>query len=72
MKREADNNVRFPIFLWEHFDKTGILNFQHLHHVIVHDGFLIERNDEISERTYVVHNAASEARNVIIEHPVRD
>jgi polyhydroxyalkanoate synthesis regulator phasin len=38
----------------------------------VHDGFLIERNDEISERTYVVHNAASEARNVIIEHPVRD
>ncbi len=38
----------------------------------MHDGFLIERNDEISERTYVVHNAASEARNVIIEHPVRD
>jgi hypothetical protein len=51
---------------------TGLLNSQHLHHIIVHDGILIERNDEINERTYVVHNAASEPRNVIIEHPVRD
>jgi hypothetical protein len=51
---------------------AGILNSQHLHHVTVHDGVLIERNDEINERTYVVHNAASEPRNVIIEHPVRE
>lgn len=45
---------------------------QRLHHIIVHDGVLIERNDEISECTYVVHNAAPELRDVIIEHPVRD
>jgi hypothetical protein len=45
---------------------------QHLHHLIVHDGVLIEQNNEVSERTYSIHNAAAEQRNVIIEHPVRD
>jgi hypothetical protein len=51
---------------------SGILNSQRLHHVIVHDGVLIEQNNEVTERTYSVHNAAGEARDVIIEHPVRD
>jgi hypothetical protein len=51
---------------------TGVLNSQHLHHVIVHDGVLIEQNNEVSEQTYSVHNAAAEPRNVIIEHPMRD
>ena len=51
---------------------AGMLDSQHLHHVIVHDGVLIEQNNEVSERTYAVHNAAGEPRNVIIEHPVRD
>jgi len=51
---------------------VGVLNSQHLHHVIVHDGILIERNDEISERTYSVHNAASAPRTVIVEHPLRE
>jgi hypothetical protein len=51
---------------------TGLLNSQRLHHFVVHDGVLIEQNNEINERTYTVHNAASEPRNVIVEHPVRD
>lgn len=51
---------------------TGILDSQRLHHVIVHDGVLIEQNNEVSERTYSVHNAAAEMRTVVIEHPVRD
>jgi hypothetical protein len=51
---------------------AGMLDSQHLHHVIVHDGVLIEQDNEVSERTYVVHNAAAEMRNVVIEHPVRD
>jgi len=51
---------------------TGLLNSQRLHHVVVHDGVLIEQNNEINERTYTVHNAASEPRNVIVEHPMRE
>jgi len=51
---------------------NGFFNSQHLHHVIVHNGMLTEQNNEVTERTYVVHNAATEPRNVIIEHPVRE
>jgi hypothetical protein len=40
----------------------GHLDSIHLHHVTVHDGYLTERNEEIREVTYVVHNAASDAR----------
>jgi hypothetical protein len=49
----------------------GHLDSTHLHHITVHDGYLTERNEEIREVTYVVHNAASDARNVLIEHPVQ-
>ena len=34
-------------------------------------GVLVLHNTAVSEVTYVVHNAASEARTVIVEHPVR-
>ncbi len=44
----------------------------HLHHLTVHDGYLTERTEEIREVTYVVHNAATEPRDVIVEHPVED
>jgi hypothetical protein len=50
----------------------GHLDSTHLHHITVHDGYLTERNEEIREVTYVVHNAASDARTVLIEHPVQN
>ena len=50
----------------------GHLDSTHLHHVTVHDGYLTERNEEIREVTYVVHSAASDARTVLIEHPVQN
>jgi hypothetical protein len=34
-------------------------------------GVLVVRNKQVAEVTYVVHNAATEARTVIVEHPVR-
>lgn len=42
----------------------------HLRHVTVHDGFLTERVEELRHRTYIVHNAAPDARTVIVEHPI--
>ena len=50
----------------------GHLYSTHLRHITVHDGYLTERNEEIREVTYVVHNAASDARTVLIEHPVEN
>jgi hypothetical protein len=44
----------------------------HLHHIVVRDGVLTERSEQIREVTYVVHNAASDPRTVILEHPVDD
>ena len=55
-----------------HVSTEGHLNSSHLRHITVHDGYLTERSEEIREVTYVVHNAASEARNVIVEHPVQN
>ncbi len=55
-----------------HVTTEGHLYSTHLRHLTVHDGYLTERNEEIREVTYVVHNAASDARNVIVEHPVQD
>ena len=55
-----------------HVTTEGHLNSTHLHHLTVHDGIMTERNEEIREVTYVVHNAASDSRNVIIEHPVQN
>lgn len=43
----------------------------HLHHLSVHNGYLTERTEEIREVTYAVHNAATDARDVIVEHPVQ-
>jgi hypothetical protein len=34
-------------------------------------GVLVVHNKQVAEVTYVVHNAAAEARTVIVEHPVR-
>ena len=36
------------------------------------NGILIARSEQIREVTYLVHNAASDARDVIIEHPLED
>jgi hypothetical protein len=55
-----------------HVSTEGLLNSSHLRHITVHDGYLTERSEEIREVTYVVHNAASDARNVIVEHPVQN
>jgi hypothetical protein len=55
-----------------HVSTEGYLNSSHLRHITVHDGYLTERREEIREVTYVVHNAASDARNVIVEHPVQN
>jgi hypothetical protein len=53
-----------------HVTTEGHLNSTHLHHLTVHDGIMTERNEEVREVTYVVHNAATDSRNVIVEHPV--
>ena len=55
-----------------HVTTEGHLNSSHLRHITVHDGYLVERNEEIREVTYVVHNAASDARTVLVEHPVQN
>ncbi len=55
-----------------HVTAEGRLNSSHLRHIAVHDGYLVESNEEIREVTYVVHNAASDARTVLIEHPVQN
>jgi hypothetical protein len=54
-----------------HVTTEGHLNSSHLRHLTVHDGYLTERSEEIREVTYVVHNAASDARTVLVEHPVQ-
>jgi hypothetical protein len=54
-----------------HVTTEGHLNSTHLHHLTVHDGIMTERNEEVREVTYVVHNAATDGRNVIVEHPVQ-
>jgi hypothetical protein len=55
-----------------HVSTEGHLYSTHLRHITVHDGYLTERNEEVREVTYVVHNAAADARNVIVEHPAQD
>ncbi len=47
-------------------------NTGHLQHIAVHNGVLTARSEDIREVTYLVHNAASDARDVIVEHPVED
>jgi hypothetical protein len=55
-----------------HVSTEGHHNTAHLQHVTVHDGILIARSEQIREVTYLVHNAASDARDVILEHPLED
>jgi hypothetical protein len=55
-----------------HVSTEGQNNTTHLHHIAVRDGILTERSEQLREVTYVVHNAAPEARTVIVEHPVED
>ncbi len=55
-----------------HVSTEGRVNSSHLRHITVHDGYLIERNEELREVTYVVHNAATDARTVLVEHPVQN
>jgi hypothetical protein len=55
-----------------HVSTEGHLNTAHLQHVTVHDGILTARSEDIREVTYLVHNAASDARDVILEHPQED
>jgi hypothetical protein len=53
-----------------HVSTEGENNTTHLHHIAVRDGILTERSEQLREVTYVVHNAAADARTVILEHPV--
>jgi hypothetical protein len=55
-----------------HVSTEGRVSSSHLRHITVHDGYLIERNEELREVTYVVHNAATDARTVLVEHPVQN
>jgi hypothetical protein len=55
-----------------HVSTEGQTNSSYLRHITVHDGYLTERNEELREVTYVVHNAATDARTVLVEHPVQN
>jgi hypothetical protein len=55
-----------------HVSTEGHHDTAHLQHIAVHDGVLIARSEQIREVTYLVHNAASDARDVILEHPLED
>ena len=53
-----------------HISSEGQNYASHLRHITVHDGYLIERLEQLRDVTYVVHNTAADARTVILEHPV--
>ena len=55
-----------------HVSAEGENTTTHLHHVTLHDGILIERSEQLREVTYVVHNAAPDARTIVVEHPVEE
>ncbi|HKO10652.1 MAG TPA: hypothetical protein VJV22_01695, partial [Acidobacteriaceae bacterium] len=55
-----------------HITSEGQNFTSHLHHITVHDGYLIESIQQARDVTYVVHNTASDARTVVLEHPVQD
>jgi hypothetical protein len=46
----------------------GYIETRTLHHIALHEGVLVEQTSEVTESTYTVSNAASEARSVIVEH----
>ncbi|HEY0795997.1 MAG TPA: DUF4139 domain-containing protein [Acidisarcina sp.] len=47
----------------------GEHNVRRVQQIAVSKGILTERTEEVNDREYVVHNAAPEARDVIVEHP---
>ncbi len=49
--------------------RGGFAETRTLHHIAMHQGVLVETTTEVTESTYTVNNAATEARTVIIEHP---
>jgi hypothetical protein len=51
--------------------RGGFMNTRKLHHIALHEGVLVEQTTEVTESTYTVSNAASEARTVIVEHARR-
>jgi hypothetical protein len=51
--------------------RSGQKNARTLHHIALHDGVLVEQTSEVTESTYTVSSAASEARTVIVEHARR-
>lgn len=55
-----------------HVTTEGHRNSSQLRHVTIHDGVLTERVEDVREVTYVVHNAATDARTVVVEHPVEN
>ncbi|HEX3941729.1 MAG TPA: hypothetical protein VHX11_09635 [Acidobacteriaceae bacterium] len=55
-----------------HVSTESNLSSTHLRHLTVQNGVLIERNEAIREVTYVVHNTATDTRDVLVEHPVED
>ena len=55
-----------------HVSTEGQRNSSQLRHMTIHDGVLTERVEDVREVTYVVHNAAPDARTVVVEHPVEN
>lgn len=54
-----------------HVSTQDVLNNSKLVRVTVSNGILIMHQSERNEITYVIHNAAADARTVILEHPVQ-
>ena len=52
--------------------RGGLMETRTLHHIAMHDGVLVESTSEVTDSTYTVSNAATEARTVIVEHPRRE
>ena len=48
--------------------RGGFQDTRTLHHIGLHEGVMVESTSEVTESTYTVTNAASEARTVIVEH----
>jgi hypothetical protein len=51
--------------------RSGQKNARTLHHIALHEGVLVEQTSEVTESTYTVSSAASEARTVIVEQARR-
>jgi len=51
--------------------RSGQKNARTLHHIALHEGVLVEQTSEVTDSTYTVSSAASEARTVIVEHARR-